>query len=135
MSCSPTRRSPRYLPRVHFHHKPVNARLIMRRVRDRARHDELLPVWRYHPFLTDSTETTVAADIRHRRHTIVETVFADLIDGPLAHLPSVILSPLPERLTDLQVCVVDSVVDAATAGPLSAWADEFRGLPSGRVAA
>ncbi len=24
----------------------------------------------------------------HRRHAIIETVFADLIDGPLAHLPS-----------------------------------------------
>ena len=28
------------------------------------------------------------ADIVHRRHAIIETVFADLIDGPLAHLPS-----------------------------------------------
>src|SRR6185436_19102338 len=26
--------------------------------------------------------------IVHRRHAIIETVFADLIDGPLAHLPS-----------------------------------------------
>ncbi len=29
-----------------------------------------------------------AADITHRRHAIIETVFADLIDGPLAHMPS-----------------------------------------------
>src|SRR4029077_6621238 len=28
------------------------------------------------------------ADITHRRHAIIETVFADLIDGPLAHMPS-----------------------------------------------
>ena len=28
------------------------------------------------------------ADITHRRHAIIETVFADLIDGPLAHIPS-----------------------------------------------
>ena len=28
------------------------------------------------------------ADIVHRRHAIIETVFADLIDGPLAHMPS-----------------------------------------------
>ena len=27
-------------------------------------------------------------DITHRRHAIVETTFADLIDGPLAHIPS-----------------------------------------------
>jgi hypothetical protein len=67
---------------------PVTARLIVRRVRDRAKHDELFPVWRYHPFFTNSTEPTAQADITHRRHAIIETVFADLIDGPLAHLPS-----------------------------------------------
>ena len=67
---------------------PVTARLIVRRVRDRAKTDELFPVWRYHPFFTNSTEPTAQADITHRRHAIIETVFADLIDGPLAHLPS-----------------------------------------------
>ena len=67
---------------------PVTARLIVRRVRDRAEPDELFPAWRYHPFLTNSTEPTAQADITHRRHAIIETVFADLIDGPLAHLPS-----------------------------------------------
>jgi hypothetical protein len=66
---------------------PVTARLIVRRVRDRAK-DELFPVWRYHPFFTNSDEPTAAADITHRRHAIIETVFSDLIDGPLAHLPS-----------------------------------------------
>jgi Transposase DDE domain group 1 len=67
---------------------PVAARLVIRRVRDRANTDELFPVWRHHPFFTNSTEPTAAADITHRRHAIIETVFADLIDGPLAHLPS-----------------------------------------------
>jgi hypothetical protein len=67
---------------------PVTARLIVRRVRDRAKTDELFPVWRHHPFLTNSTGPAAAADITHRRHAIIETVFADLIDGPLAHLPS-----------------------------------------------
>ena len=67
---------------------PVTARLIVRRVRDRATTGELFPVWRYHPFFTNSTEPTTQADITHRRHAIIETVFADLIDGPLAHLPS-----------------------------------------------
>ncbi|MGH9252596.1 MAG: IS1380 family transposase [Acidimicrobiales bacterium] len=67
---------------------PVTARLVVRRVRDRAKLDELFPVWRHHPFLTNSDEPTAAADITHRRHAIIETVFADLIDGPLAHLPS-----------------------------------------------
>ena len=67
---------------------PVTARLIVRRVRDRARADELFPVWRYHPFFANSAEPAAAADLTHRRHAIIETVFADLIDGPLAHLPS-----------------------------------------------
>ena len=67
---------------------PVTARLVVRRIRDRARQHELFPVWRYHPFFTNSAESTTQADITHRRHAIIETVFADLIDGPLAHLPS-----------------------------------------------
>ncbi|WP_192751973.1 IS1380 family transposase [Actinopolymorpha pittospori] len=71
---------------------PVTARLVVRRVRDRARDQagdqELFPVWRHHPFFTNNTEPTAQADITHRRHAIIETVFADLIDGPLAHLPS-----------------------------------------------
>src|SRR6185295_18362614 len=50
--------------------------------------DALFPVWRYHPFFTDSTEPVADADITHRRHAFIETVFADLIDGPLAHMPS-----------------------------------------------
>ena len=67
---------------------PVTARLVVRRVRDQAKYDELFPVWRYHPFLTNSEAPVAEADITHRRHAIIETVFADLIDGPLAHLPS-----------------------------------------------
>jgi hypothetical protein len=48
------------------------------------------PVWRHHPFFTNSNESTTDADITHRQHAIIETVFGDLIDGlaPLAHLPS-----------------------------------------------
>jgi hypothetical protein len=61
---------------------PVTARLVVRRVRDRATTDELFPVWRHHPFFTNNTESTVEADLTHRRHAIVETVFADLIDSP-----------------------------------------------------
>ena len=37
---------------------------------------------------TDSGEPAVDADITHGRHAIIETVFADLIVGPLANLPS-----------------------------------------------
>jgi hypothetical protein len=67
---------------------PVTARLIVRRVRDQTKLDELFPVWRHHPFFTNNTEPTVQADLTHRGHAIVETVFADIIDGPLAHMPS-----------------------------------------------
>jgi len=66
----------------------ITARLIVRRVRDRNHLDELFPVWRYHPFFTNSTAPVTSADITHRQHAIIESVFADLIDGPMAHLPS-----------------------------------------------
>ena len=68
--------------------QPVTARLIVRRVKDARYPDALFPVWRYHPFFTDTDEPVDAADITHRRHAIIETIFADLIDGPLAHMPS-----------------------------------------------
>ena len=67
---------------------PVTARLIVRRVRDLAKTEELFPVWRYHPFFTNNTEPTREADLTHRQHAIIEQVNADLIDGPIAHLPS-----------------------------------------------
>jgi hypothetical protein len=67
---------------------PITARLIVRRVKDANHQNALFPVWRHHPFFTDNDEPTAAADITHRAHAIIETVFADLIDGPLAHLPS-----------------------------------------------
>jgi hypothetical protein len=71
----------------------VSARLIVRRVRDqnkKAAHgqDELFPVWRYHAVFTDSPVETIQAEAQHRDHAVVEQVFADWNDGPLAHLPS-----------------------------------------------
>ena len=66
----------------------TTARLIVRRVKDARHLDALFPVWRHHPFFTNSDEPTAHADITHRRHAIIETTFADLIDGPLAHMPS-----------------------------------------------
>lgn len=65
-----------------------SARLVVRRVKDARYPDALFPAWRHHPFFTNTGLSTVDADIVHRRHAIIETVFADLIDGPLAHLPS-----------------------------------------------
>ena len=66
----------------------ITARLIVRRVKDARFPDALFPVWRYHPFFTNTDLPTAQADITHRQHAIIETVFADLIDGPLAHIPS-----------------------------------------------
>lgn len=67
---------------------PVTARLVVRRVKDARNRDALFPVWRYHPFFTNTDLPVADADITHRQHAIIETVFADLIDGPLAHIPS-----------------------------------------------
>jgi hypothetical protein len=72
--------------------QPITARLIVRRVKDLTRsaegQDELFPVWRYHPLFTDSPFVLLQAEEHHRDHAQVEQVFADLADGPLAHLPS-----------------------------------------------
>jgi hypothetical protein len=66
----------------------ITARLIVRRVKDACYPDALFPVWRYHPFFTNTDLPVEDADLTHRQHAIIETVFADLIDGPLAHIPS-----------------------------------------------
>ena len=58
----------------------ITARLVVRRVKDARYPDSgaLFPVWRYHPFFTNTDLPTAHADITHRRHAIIETVFADL---------------------------------------------------------
>ena len=71
----------------------LTARLIVRRVKDLNREaaqgqDELFCVWRYHAVFTDSPFQTIQAEEHHRDHAVVEQVFADWTDGPLAHLPS-----------------------------------------------
>jgi hypothetical protein len=72
---------------------PLTARLIVRRVRDMSTkaadgQAELFPVWRYHAVFTDSPFAMIQAEEHHRDHAIIEQVFADWNDGPLAHLPS-----------------------------------------------
>jgi Transposase DDE domain group 1 len=71
----------------------ITARLIVRRVRDlnataAAGQGELFTAWRYHAVFTDSPFEMIQAEAQHRDHAIIEQVFADLSDGPLAHLPS-----------------------------------------------
>jgi hypothetical protein len=73
--------------------KAITARLIVRRVRDLNRkaaegQDELFTMWRHHALFTDSPFEMIQAEAQHRDHAIVEQVFADCADGPLAHLPS-----------------------------------------------
>jgi hypothetical protein len=73
--------------------QPITARLIVRRVRDLNRQtaegqDELFPIWRYHAVFTDWPFEMIQAEGQHRDHAVAEQVFADLSDGPLAHLPS-----------------------------------------------
>jgi hypothetical protein len=66
----------------------ITGRLIVRRVLDANTQDPLFPVWRHHPFFSNTTEPVADADITHRQHAICETVWSDLIDGPWAHQPS-----------------------------------------------
>ncbi len=71
----------------------VTARLIVRRVKRLDEQaglgqDPLFPLYRYHAVFTDSGFELLEAEAQHRDHAIIEQVFADLSDGPLAHLPS-----------------------------------------------
>ena len=49
---------------------------------------ELFTTYRYHAVFTDNPFELVQAESQHRGHAIIEQINADLIDGPLAHLPS-----------------------------------------------
>ena len=59
MPKSPKSPTPRSLPPRHA----VTARLIVRRVKDARYPDALFPVWRYHPFFTDTDEPTAELPI------------------------------------------------------------------------
>jgi hypothetical protein len=71
----------------------VTARLITRRVKrldpqQVPGQSELFDQYRYHAVFTDSPFVLEQAEAQHRGHAVIEQVNADLIDGPLAHLPS-----------------------------------------------
>ena len=71
----------------------ITARLIVRRVKRldpqaSPGQGELFDCWRYFAVFTDSPFILEQAGAHHRGHAIIEQVNADLIDGPLAHLPS-----------------------------------------------
>jgi hypothetical protein len=72
----------------------TEARLIVRRVHrlnpkatPQGQH-ELFATHRYPAVFTDNPVPLTQAESQHRGHATIEQVFADLIDGPLAHLPS-----------------------------------------------
>jgi hypothetical protein len=82
-----------YTMESHRTHHRIPGRLIVRRVRAHNPstaddQDELFAAYRYHAVFTDSPFELVQAESFHRGHAIIEHVFADLLDGPLAHLPS-----------------------------------------------
>ena len=62
---------------------------------------ELFATYRYHAVFTDSPFELAAAESDHRGHAVIEQTFADLLDGALAHLPDVILSPLVDHGSEL----------------------------------
>jgi hypothetical protein len=71
----------------------VTARLVVRRVKrlNPQQHPgqaELFTQYRYHAVFTDSPFILEQAEAHHRGHAVIEQVNADLIDGPLRHLPS-----------------------------------------------
>ena len=61
----------------------VAARLVVRRIRREPPPglDELLPAWGNHALSTDTALSTIDADLTHCAHTLIEQVFADLIDA------------------------------------------------------
>jgi hypothetical protein len=84
--------------------RAVTARLIVRRVKRlnpqaAAGQDELFSLYRYHAIFTDSPYTLLQAEQQHRDHAVQEQVNADLIGGPLAHLPSGIFTANAAWLT------------------------------------
>jgi hypothetical protein len=74
----------------------VTARMIVRRVKRLSPQQAQQPLpgmpdevtYRYHPVFTDSPYAMLQAEACHRDHAIIEPVFSDLADGPLAHMPS-----------------------------------------------
>ena len=90
----PGRRNP--LHRLHLeeeqgHHRPADRSAGSDDLTNRkaaAGQDELFPLWRYHAVFTDTPFVMLQAEGDHRDHAVVEQVFADWTDGPLAHLPS-----------------------------------------------
>jgi hypothetical protein len=108
----------------------VTAKLIVRRVKrlnPKAAdgQDELFATWRYHAVFTDSPFITLQAEAQHRDHAVVEQVFADVTDGPLAHLPSGIFNA---NAAWLQLAIIAHNLGRATGTLASHEHAKARGL-------
>jgi hypothetical protein len=72
----------------------ARGRLIVRRVRRLNPatvpdgQGELFAAYRHHAFHTTNPLVIDQTEPMHRQHAVIEQIFADLEDGPLAHLPS-----------------------------------------------
>jgi hypothetical protein len=115
-----------YTAFAHTRHA-VTARLIVRRVHRIDHHlaagqEELFASWRYHAVLTDNPHPLVQAEAEHRGHAVIELTLADLISGPLAHLPSgrigangawLALAGITHNLTRAAACLAGHGLDNA----------------------
>jgi hypothetical protein len=107
----------------------ITARLIVRRVKDLNRQaaagqDELFPLRRYHAVFTDSPFPTLHAEEHHRDTAHAEQVFADLADGPLAHLPS---GSFPANAAWLALAAISHNLLRAAGSPASLACAKARG--------
>ena len=73
----------------------ITARLVVRRVKDANHLDALFPVWRYHPFLTNSTLSTVEADITTAATPSSRPCSPTSSTAPGAHALRALLAPTP----------------------------------------
>jgi len=74
-----------------YHGLKAGERLIVRRVKNRDKHDpqhKLFETWAYHAFVTDKTGEVLELDAQHRQRASQELAFRDLKDNALAHMPS-----------------------------------------------
>ena len=91
---------------------------------------------RFTAFATDAKKGQLAdLELRHRRRARCEDRIRCAKDTGLRNLPSVIFSVLIFQPSDLQFCVVDSVVHGTCCGFADGWRGSFCSPFPGRVAA
>jgi hypothetical protein len=99
----------------------IDGRLIVRRVKRLnpatvpAGQAELFTAHRHHAVFTNNPMPLIEAEACHRQHAIIEQTIAELKNGPLAHLPCLILSRRVDHVPEVNdsggSVVVDSVRD------------------------